>query len=424
MAVTALSVAPTKPKFSPVEPIAVTIGRTGDPGTGAGEGTVVLQIFRSLGGNVADDPLCFTETAELSASTKEITALIDLKDEDTRRALIQTTEGGKFVLRGLLGKYYIVAILQSTISLPTPIKAGSPSTSKIQIVAISPWRFRTSFLTERVIAAARRAHTDIDPAVLETDTQIFIKNFMTDEELESALKRAESSVMSDLDTWLTPRRVITRPDLDSRFASFYNGQINGAVPPGYQETGRELPYHYSDMKFYGINQIPKAPIIEVERIRCVFASQVIYEFPREWISCDRYGTLNIMPQSGGGSLATFQNAFSSYTMFVSRAGGGLPKYFAVDFVYGLLGNEEYFDTILTMIAYRAAEEVLTFLGSANKPGVSSESRSTGGSSESFSYTQSAIYGFFSADVDYMRKQTPEKIYRIRNWIHGVEGGVV
>lgn len=413
MAISAVKLSIRKPKYSPLEELVFDAERTGDKGVGDA-GKFVFKLYRNVNADVLTDPLLITEEGDFDGSEATVSFIVDMRDEDVRKAFIQTIEDGKYKIRSLLGKYYATLELKSDSN----INHGGPGVTDIQIVSVSPYEFRTSYLPERLLYQARVARTDLDPIEIETATRNILKNSLRDNELERVLRRAESHILAKLDTDIRVRRVITRPDLDERFKDLYDDHVNLlAVPDGYDEVGRETSYRKTDARYFSNQNLPRVPVIEVERVRAVYLNQVFFEFPKSWIANDRFGNLNLVPVQGT-SFIQFANAFRSYGPTAAYGAERLPAYWAVDWTYGMAGLEKDFDEVLRLIAYEAAMEVLTFLGSADKPGIASESRSTGGSSESFSYTQSAVYSLFSADVDYIKKQLPDLISKLRQRIHG------
>lgn len=420
MAVTGLELRVLKPKYDPLEEVVLGITRTGPPGSGDA-GKFLLKFYRNLNANPGTDPLLSTSEAAFDASANEVFEVLNLRDEENRIAFVRTIESGKFVVRGLLNdKYYATVEVKDNAA----VSAGGPGVADFEIVAISPYGFRTSYLPERLVYRARAARVDLDPLELETELDNILKNSLRDNELERALKRAQSEIEGALDTSLKVRRVITRPDLDPAFSNLYpEGVIYQAPPPGFDEVGREFSYSRTDARHFTTMHIPKLPVIEVERVRAIYLNQVFFEFPRSWEVFDKWGNVNLVPLAGT-AFVQFSNAFRSFAPYQAYGADRLPGYWAVDWRYGFTGLEKDFDAILTLVGYQAAMEVLTFLGSADKPGISSESRSTGGSSEAFSFTQSAIYSLFSADVDFIGKQLPKRIDKLRQRIHGPEMFVV
>lgn len=396
--------------------MAFDVTRTGDVESADTE--VRLKIYRNLAANPSTDPLLISELQD--ESEKNFSFLLDLGEEENRISFCRTTEGGKFKVRGVIGKYYATIELENNGA----VNYGGPGVTDFRIVPISPYEFRTSYLPERLLYQARVTRTDLNPLDIETAVQNILKNSLLDNELKRVLRRAESYILGKLDTAVSPRRVITRPDLDPRFSQFYDNRPNLLAPPdGYDDVGKSLAYRRSDARFFTTMALPKKPVIDVERVRAVYLNQVFFEFPISWSVFDRFGNLNMVPVQGT-SFVQFSNAFRAFAPTASFGMNRLPGYWAVDWTYGMTGLEKEFDEVLELIAYKAAMEVLTFLGSADKPGIASESRSTGGSSESFSYTQSAVYSLFSADVDHIKKQMPARISSLRQRIHGMEMFVV
>lgn len=417
MPVATVSVLPRKPEYSPLEEVVADVAYTGTPDASS---QFTAQVKRDLG-NPATDPVLTSADFNFTTSP-QFPVVANFRKKSTRRALIQTEESGKYVVRGVLGDYYLYVFDKNT---PT-VYGGSPATSRFEIVPVSPYEFRTSYLPERLLYQARLQRTNIDPIDLETEVQNVLKNSLQDNELERVLERAEADVLSKLDTEIRPTKVITRPDLDDRFSDKYvSGGMNlKAIPPGYDEIGPEMSYKMTDARFYATNHLPKVPVLEVERVRSILHNRPFFEFPRSWQVFNKYGSLNLVPVSGT-DIVQFANAFTAFSpSFSYAARERVPGFWAIDWTYGHVGDEPEFNTILQMIAYTALQEVVVFIGSADKPGISSESRGTGGTSESVSYTQSAIYALFSSDAEYIGKNMKGWMASLRQRIHGVELMVV
>ena len=424
MAVTSLTATPRKNNYSPLEEVIVDVVHEGVPGSGDG-GILVLQVFRDLGlGPGGGDVLVYSveESFTLVAKDERKTSVvIDLRDRAIRQSFIQTTENGKFVIRGILARFYVAVHVKDDPS----VKDEDVKKNRIDIVPVSAYEFRTSYLPERLLYQARLTRMDLSPAEISTDLARVLKNALEDNELKRVLRRAESYISSKLDSAIRPRKLISRPDTDDAFKSLYEaGRLNMlAVPPGYDEIIKTFSYNRTDANFFATRRLPRRPVLSVDRVRALYNNQVVYEFPRAWFNFDRFGSLHLIPTSGA-DVVQFLNRFPSYTPSLLTARDRLPGYWAIDWTYGMAGNEDEFDEALQLISYVAAEEVLTLLGSADKPGIASESRNTGGSSESISYTQSAVYSLFSADVDFIKKQLPRRIASLRERIHGPDFMVV
>lgn len=419
MAVDTIKLELFKPKYSPLEELVFDVTRAGTLGSGDGA-KFTFKLYRNLNADISTDPLLITDEGDFDADKPTVSFILDLRERDTRESIVRTTENGKFKVRGIIGKFYATVEVKDN----SAVKDGGPGTTDIKIVPVSPYEFRTSYLPERLLYNARITRKDLDPIEIETAIQSILKNSLRDNELERALRRAESHILGKLDTAISPRRVITRPDLDSAFKGKYDLRVlYQAPPPGFDEIGREFSYLRTDARAFSTMTIPKVPVIDVERVRAIYLNQVFFEFPKSWTVFDRFGNLNMVPVQGTSSVQ-FTNAFRAFAPTAAYGAKQLPGYWAIDWTYGLCGLEDEFDDVLELIAYKATAEVLALLGSADKPGIASESRSTGGSSESFAYTQSAIYSLFSADVDFLRKQMPARISSLRQRLHGVELFVV
>ncbi len=86
---------------------------------------------------------------------------------------------------------------------------------------------------------------------------------------------------------------------------------------------------------------------------------------------------------------------------------------------GVAGIKEHDGEVLKLCAMTAAIPLLTVAGQAYRAGFSSESVSKDGVSVSKSYTSSATFSIYSAQIEDARKWSKEAIPKIRNRYRGI-----
>ena len=156
-------------------------------------------------------------------------------------------------------------------------------------------------------------------------------------------------------------------------------------------VGEEHDYRVGDYMIYSCLQVFKTPVRSVSRISAVYPlGQVIQEFPPEWIRLEAlHGQIHLVPSRG--SLA--QIILGQGGAFLPLIYGGLsylPALWAIDYIAGM-DPEDLPRDVVEAIAKLAAIDILTIASNLIRPiGVTSESVSIDGLSQSQSYQVPAL----------------------------------
>lgn len=185
-----------------------------------------------------------------------------------------------------------------------------------------------------------------------------------------------------------------------------------------QPVSWTIPYNYNSwLNFH----IPLRRLLKVYDIRGYFNSTLSTSIPTaEWETHDEYtGVVTFIPKSGG-ALVTW-NTFNATFMQFMFARDIVQEFWHYRVAHGLRSlSIPEFRPILELIAKKAAVDVLLQAGSALKAGISSESVSRDGVSESTSYTQSAMYGLYSHITIPYQEWMDDNMPRLKKRIGGVE----
>lgn len=149
-------------------------------------------------------------------------------------------------------------------------------------------------------------------------------------------------------------------------------------------------YHVTDYLNWGWLQLFKVPVISVQRVRGVFplGGEVVY--PTEWIQVSgESGQCSVVPAQGNISAMIIGQGGS----FLPITAGGvskIPNMWRIDYCAGM-DSEDLPRMIVEAIAKLACVDLLTILSALVRPiGVTSESASIDGLSQSMSYAQPAF----------------------------------
>ena len=152
-------------------------------------------------------------------------------------------------------------------------------------------------------------------------------------------------------------------------------------------------YHVTDYLSWGWLQLYKVPVKMVTALRGVFplgTNAVVY--PNEWISVNgESGQINVVPAAGGiGAMIIGQGGD-----FIPILYGGvshIPNLWEVDYVAGM-DTDDMPRMIVEALAKLACMDLLAIFSDLTRPiGVTSESASIDGLSQSMGYTVPAFQG--------------------------------
>jgi hypothetical protein len=165
-------------------------------------------------------------------------------------------------------------------------------------------------------------------------------------------------------------------------------------------------------------QLFEYPVISVDAARIMYNDQVICDLKLEWLVVDKkMGTVELLPKAigeGGFIFSMLLQGLSGFATIMYTGYDRLPCFFHVDYTAGLdfakLPDRDKAD-IRMAIGRQAAINVLPKLD--DRMGISAESCSQDGVSESVSYTSSAMYGQYSAQIEQYKKDNAEWIIYFR-----------
>lgn len=159
-------------------------------------------------------------------------------------------------------------------------------------------------------------------------------------------------------------------------------------------------------------KMPYRPVLRFNQLFGEIANTKIIDISLEWIELHELG--------GFVELVPFNqsNAFNFMGMsWVDSLRGPvpLPNFWNFDVILGFRKTPE---VLLELVAKKAAIDFLTIAGQAYRAGISSQSISRDGISESISYTASATFGIFSATIADYKKWIDENIKHLRSAFRG------
>lgn len=171
-------------------------------------------------------------------------------------------------------------------------------------------------------------------------------------------------------------------------------------------------HHWLDFNF------PWYQTICFSRLQGIVSNTTIVEVDTDWIMID--------PSSGFVQLVPFNQARAlTYLGLVwvdsLRGAMEIPNFWHFDAVSGF---RDCPGDVMEVLGKNAAITILTNAGQAYRGGISAQSISRDGVSESISLTASAIYGVFSATITDYRRDIEEKLKRIRGSYTGIKMVVV
>lgn len=254
----------------------------------------------------------------------------------------------------------------------------------------------------------------INPALLPglvTSEFLFLdRTKMDDHSLRQFIQTAATYVESFMHFALEPRIAMTNilwQATSMPFADMLTSPVSWTVPYNFDSW---LNFH-----------IPLRRLLKVYDIRGYFNTSLSTIIPADqWETHDEYtGVVTFIPKSGG-ALVTWQTVQATFMQFMF-ARDIVQEFWHYKVAHGLrnLSTPEH-RPLLEAIAKKAAVDVLLQAGSALKAGISSESVSRDGVSESTSYTQSAMYGLYAHITMPYQDWLDENLPRFKRRIGGVE----
>jgi len=156
---------------------------------------------------------------------------------------------------------------------------------------------------------------------------------------------------------------------------------------------------------FWIQQLHHTPLISITSFTIKYGDTEIATLENDYVEIDKdLGTVEIMPTQGGYFYTLLSTGLSGMAFNTLAGWSRIPLFFHITYQAGLnwdsLGEAEKM-SIRHAIGMQAAINLLPKLDS--RMGLSSESRGVDGTTESFSYTSSAMYGQNSAAIEQYQK---------------------
>jgi hypothetical protein len=248
------------------------------------------------------------------------------------------------------------------------------------------------------------------PGVTTTEMLFLDRTKMDDHSLRQFIQNAATYVESFMHLAVEPRIAMTNLIWQAKNMPFTD-MIT-------QPVAWTIPYQYDTwLNFH----IPVRRLLKIYDIRGYFNSSLSTIIPvDQWETHDEYtGVVTFIPKSGG-ALVTWQTVQATFMQFMFGR-DIVQEFWHYQVAHGLrsLSIPEY-RPVLEAIAKKASVDVLLQAGSALKAGISSESVSRDGVSESTSYTQSAMYGLYAHITIPYQEWLDENLPRLKRRIGGVE----
>lgn len=223
---------------------------------------------------------------------------------------------------------------------------------------------------------------------------------MKDEDIMSFVMSAIKIVERKLGVFLKPMVLVN------------NAEDRGLVK-GTDFDKEEAPYDYDRMSYanYGFLQLRERPVQSIESFSMVLPNgNKIIDFYRDantkkWVKLYKdSGQVHIVPYAGDPTLfAMLGGSQTGFPFVTGSMNSNLPQMFNVDYTAGY-GLYEVPDDVRNVVAKIASIDLLGISGDAVLAGISSQSISMDGLSESLSTSSSATSGTYTSHTLQMQKE--------------------
>lgn len=184
-------------------------------------------------------------------------------------------------------------------------------------------------------------------------------------------------------------------------------------------TDEKHDYFLQDFRqTFWLLQLHEWPLISVDQAQILYNDRLICDLKLDWLVVDqKMGTMELLPQAigdGGFLFSMLLQGLSGFATIVCTGYERLPLFFHIDYTAGLNFQalpENEKNNIKMAIGRRAAINVLPKLD--DRMGISAESTSQDGISQSVSYTASAMYGQYSAQIEQYKKDDEKWVEKFR-----------
>lgn len=233
--------------------------------------------------------------------------------------------------------------------------------------------------------------------------------------LQFHLDKAISWAQTELGIPLRQHTVMTPP-----FGTYYGTTPTLGVD--YDEEGSLIQFSHAENQEWGNIRLPHSGLIRVTGLRGIYAGQVVYTIPPNWIENNEFknGVIRIRPSTTGlvNQMVDSSGVFLENTLVEARGTLTVPGFWACDYVYGQKNNK-FAGQICDLIFKKAAVTLLDQLGMKISQGLANKSASVDGLSSSISLVTSTERTMFSAlAARYEQDLSPENLFKLRQRFKG------
>jgi hypothetical protein len=256
------------------------------------------------------------------------------------------------------------------------------------------------------------------PAVTTAEDLLIDRQPLTDDFFRDKIEQAISwTEKTALMAYLEPTRVVT--EIDQNEITYAPGtDVPTFVNSDFDEKVDAVTYQAPAAGHWLNFRMPYFPVQYFNALYGKVSNVRIVDIALEWIEVNSAG--------GFVELVPF-NQELAYNfiglMWVGQIRGNipLPNFWNFD---ALVGMKETAPAVIELIAKKAAIDALTLIGQAFRPGVSGQSISRDGVSESVSYLSSGMYGIFSGVIKTYTEWMDKNLPMLRGAYKGVNMLVV
>ncbi len=226
---------------------------------------------------------------------------------------------------------------------------------------------------------------------LSTTAQDMSNGSLSDEQILYWIRNAVSDFERILTIDIRRRKYVTQPTANLIRAEKWRAGID------YTDTDDMYDFDPQSWGSFGFLQLRHYPVLSVQKahLRAVTGGVVMDLLAQEWVRVNnKVGQINFFP-SGGIAYGPFAVGGNIWRI---NLGSQYPQGFVVDYETGFESCMYVPDDLKGVIGKWAAANILAILGDAHYPGISSQSLSLDGLSESKSLTKSAQSGLYGGRI--------------------------
>lgn len=365
----------------------------------AGSATKQTPVFWIL--PVTRDFLLRTFHFGQTMAAAEVLAPVAQPSKITGVKIVGTSE---FMVKGIHRIVYDNS--DKSLALDSSLTGGGAGDA----VTIVPGKRRYTIIDSTVVAGEEYLILDVDYYELPDSDQveeIVIDNqIMPDESFRYFLMSGYSWAWSDLSFPVEPHIITTVAEDGIEYDKLVDPVALENIASGAWPSFK----------------IPYRQLLHLYWLKGKFNEGTVIEIPDEWrVESKKSGLIQFVPRN------------ASMIPFVSNGLGlwaaslrNVPEFWHFRGIFGLpyINSGSEYGVALDAILHRAAIEIFVTSGSAYRAGFSSESISRDGVSNSVTYTSSAMYGIYSADIMEHRKWLDDDWSRFKRKIRGIPAVMV